>query len=159
MTIRDVNYYLSLPYTIELVREDNATWFARVVELPGCMTKSRSAEDAVTMIRDAMTGWLELALADGRNIPEPKVQEAYSGKFVVRVPKSLHRDLVDAAAREQVSLNQFIATELARAVGRPSPPTSVKTAKFAPLPAAAAANMHEVKPSYQSRSTEMSDVP
>lgn len=115
---KDLNYYLSLPYTIELIRQDEATWFARVAELPGCITEGDSAEDAATMIQDAMAGWIDLALADGRTIPEPRPAEEFSGKFVIRVPKSLHRELVDTAAREGVSLNQFIATELARAVGR-----------------------------------------
>ena len=118
MNEKSLDYYLSLPYTIEMVREDEATWFARVLELPGCMTEGDSPEDAAAMIRDAMAGWLELALEDGKPIPEPRPNEEYSGKFVVRVPKSLHRDLVDAAAREAVSLNQYIATELARSVGR-----------------------------------------
>lgn len=120
MTMKDLAYYLALPYTIELIREEDATWFARVVELPGCLSAGDSAEDAAGMIQDAMAGWIELAIADGRIIPEPKPREEYSGKFVVRVPRSLHRDLVEAAAKEQVSLNQFIATELARAVGRPA---------------------------------------
>ena len=51
------------------------------------------------MIRDAMAAWLEVALEDGQIVPEPKPAEDYSGKFVVRVPKSLHRDLVETAAR------------------------------------------------------------
>ena len=114
-----IDTYLTLPYTIELIREDETTWFARVVELPGCMTEGDSATDAVAMIQDAMAGWIELALNDGRSIPQPSPRDEFSGKFVVRVPKSLHRDLVEAAARDQVSLNQFIATELARSVGRP----------------------------------------
>ena len=118
MDEQSLDHYLSLPYTIEIVREDETTWFARVVELPGCMTEGDSPEDAVAMIRDAMAGWLELALEDGKPIPEPRSSEEYSGKFVVRVPKSLHRDLVETAAREAVSLNQYIATELARSVGR-----------------------------------------
>jgi antitoxin HicB len=116
---KDLNYYLSLPYTFELIREDETTWFARVVELPGCITEGDSREDAIAMIQDAMAGWIEIALADGHPIPEPRSSDEFSGKFVVRVSKSLHRDLVDAAAREEVSLNQFIATELARAVGHP----------------------------------------
>lgn len=118
MTDKNLEYYLSLPYTIEMVREDEITWFARVVELPGCMTEGDSPEEVTAMICDAMTGWLELALEDGRPIPEPRRNEEYSGKFVVRVPKSLHHDLVEAAAREAVSLNQYVVAELARAVGR-----------------------------------------
>lgn len=115
---KDLDYYLSLPYTIELIREDDTTWFARVVELPGCITEGDSGEDAFAMIQDAMAGWIDIALEDGHVIPEPRPIDEYSGKFVVRVSKSLHRDLVNTAAREEVSLNQFIATELARSVGR-----------------------------------------
>lgn len=114
---KDVNYYLSLPYTIEIIRTNESTWFARVVELPGCITEGDSPEDAAAMIRDAMAAWIEVALEDGQIVPEPKPAEDYSGKFVVRVPKSLHRDLVETAAREGVSLNQYIGAELARAVG------------------------------------------
>lgn len=114
---RDLNYYLDLPYTIELVRQDGSTWFARVLELPGCMTEGDSPEEAAAMIQDAMASWIEIALEDNQPIPEPRPAEEYSGKFLVRVPKSLHRDLVEAAASENVSLNQYIGTELARAVG------------------------------------------
>ena len=96
---KDLSYYLSLPYTIELIREDESTWFARVVELPGCITEGDSPQDVIEMIYDAMAGWIEVALEDGESIPEPRPAEEYSGKFVVRVPKSLHRDLVEAAAR------------------------------------------------------------
>jgi hypothetical protein len=48
---------------------------------------------------------------------EPRETEDYSGQFVVRVPRSLHRDLVQAAEREEVSLNQFALAALVRAVG------------------------------------------
>lgn len=116
--MKDLNYYLSLPYNIMLAREDDATWFARVMELPGCITEGNNAVDAAEMIQDAMAAWLEVALEDGAVIPEPRPAEDYSGKFVVRVPKSLHRDLVLVAEREGASLNQFINTALARAVGR-----------------------------------------
>jgi hypothetical protein len=70
------------------------------------------------MIREAMQLWLEVALEEGIPIPEPRPEEDYSGKFVVRVPRSLHRELVEHAEREGVSLNQYINVVLARAVGR-----------------------------------------
>jgi antitoxin HicB len=116
---KDLKYYLSLPYTVQLTREDEETWFARVVELPGCMTEGDSAQEAAEMILDAMTGWIEIALEDGRAIPEPRPTEGYSGKFVVRLPRSLHRELVQAAEREGVSLNSFVNASLGRAVGQP----------------------------------------
>lgn len=48
---------------------------------------------------------------------EPQETQDYSGEFTMRVPRSLHRDLVRAAERDGVSLNQFALAALARAVG------------------------------------------
>jgi antitoxin HicB len=70
------------------------------------------------MIEDAMRGWLEVELEDGELIPEPRLEEEYSGKFNTRVPRSLHRKLVEAAESDGVSLNQWISTALAEAVGK-----------------------------------------
>jgi predicted HicB family RNase H-like nuclease len=50
------------------------------------------------------------------NLPEPDVRssrEEYSGKFVVRVPKSLHAALAAEAEIEGVSLNQLVVVKLA----------------------------------------------
>ena len=41
-------------------------------------------------------------------------EDRYSGKFVVRVPKSLHRSLAAAAEREGVSLNQYALYKLSK---------------------------------------------
>lgn len=114
---KTIEYYLGLPYTIEL-QHDEEGWFARVKELPGCMSQGDTAEEAAAMIQDAMRSWLEVALEDGVPIPEPRPEEEYSGKFVVRVPRSLHRKLVEAADREGVSLNQYINVALAHATGQ-----------------------------------------
>jgi antitoxin HicB len=115
---KPLEYYLSLPYTMEVIQEDEGTWFARVTELPGCITEGDSPEEAVKMLRDAMVAWLETAIDDEAPIPEPHAPNAYSGRFVVRVPRSLHQDLVRAAEREGVSLNQYINVTLARSVGQ-----------------------------------------
>lgn len=114
---KTAEYYVNLPYTIELRNTPDAGWFARVKELPGCMSQGEAAEDAVANIREAMHLWLEVSLEQGDAIPEPRLEEAYSGKFVVRVPRSLHRDLAEAAELEGVSLNQYINTALAQSVG------------------------------------------
>jgi len=71
-----------------------------------------------------MAGWLEISLEDGNPIPEPAPDEDYSGKFVARLPRSLHRQLVETAEREGVSLNQFVNVALARAVERTNPSVS-----------------------------------
>jgi predicted HicB family RNase H-like nuclease len=40
----------------------------------------------------------------------------FSGKFTVRLPKSLHQALVDRAEREGVSLNLFVTNALSSTV-------------------------------------------
>lgn len=121
MSERPVEYYLDLPYTIEFVHDTSdpqqPVWFARVRELPGCMTEADEFDEAAQLIRDAMAVWITDALESGDTVPEPSGEEQYSGKFSLRVPRSLHRDLVISAEREGVSLNQYITSVLSRAVG------------------------------------------
>jgi antitoxin HicB len=121
METKQIEQYLALPYTIEVIHdegEEYSGWFGRVVELPGCMTQADTFEELGEMIHDAMRAWIETALENGQSIPEPRQAEGYSGKFVVRLPKSLHRQLVEAAEREGVSLNAYINVVLARSVGQ-----------------------------------------
>ena len=71
-TSKDLEYYLSLPYTIELTPDDDGFWFAEIPLLEGCITNGTSLEDAAVMIWDARRAWLETALELGLIIPEPK---------------------------------------------------------------------------------------
>ena len=114
---KSIEYYLSLPYTRELIPEEDGGWFVRIKEFPNCMSQGDTPEEAMRMIDDAMLGWLEVELEEGEPIPEPKEDEDYSGKFNTRVPKSLHRKLVEIAEADGVSLNQWIVSALSEAVG------------------------------------------
>lgn len=115
--INTVDYYLGLPYTIELWRAPEGGWISQVRELPGCVSQGETGQEALEMIHDAMQGWLEMALEIGNPIPEPRAEEGFSGKFMVRMTRSLHRLVVEQAEREGVSLNQYMNTTLAMAVG------------------------------------------
>jgi antitoxin HicB len=66
-----VEFYLNRDYTILLKRNHDGTWFAKIVELPGCMTEADTPEEALAMIRDAQLSWIEAALEDSAPIPEP----------------------------------------------------------------------------------------
>jgi antitoxin HicB len=117
---RTLEYYMGLPYSIEVIRDsddENPGWVARVKELPGCITQADSFEELEGMIRDALRSWIEVALEDGIPIPEPRFEEDYSGKFVIRLPKSLHRELVEQSEQEGVSLNTWVIQILAKSVG------------------------------------------
>ena len=115
---RDLDYYLNLPYRIEIVPSPEGGYAAKVVELPGCISQGQTLEEVAVNIEDAKVCWLEVALEESMPIPEPMLNnEEYSGKMVVRMPKSMHRLLVERAKEENISLNQYINYQLARGIG------------------------------------------
>lgn len=71
MKTKDLNYYLTLPYPIELIPDEDGYWFARIPLLEGCMTNGESREKALEMLDDAKQLWLESALELGKAISEP----------------------------------------------------------------------------------------
>jgi antitoxin HicB len=116
---KDLEYYAKLPYTIILEKGEGPGdyWVARIAELPHCMIHGSTPEDALKEIEEVKIEWLESNLEDGLPIPEP-TEHKYSGMIRVRMPPSLHRVLADRASVEDVSLNQYMVTALARAVGQ-----------------------------------------
>lgn len=113
-----LDYYMSLPYAIEVRRNEDGSYFARMPELPGCITWADTFKELGPMIEDAKATWIEGSLEAGLAVPEPREEAGFSGKVNLRMPKSLHRDLARRAEEEGVSLNQLMVTALARAVGR-----------------------------------------
>ena len=116
---KDLKYYLGLPYKIVLYPAGEGGYAIEIPELPGCISQGQTLEEAYKMIQDAKRCWLDIALQDRKEIPEPTMGKEYSGKFNIRMPKSLHRTLVMKAKEENVSLNQYINYQLARGVGHP----------------------------------------
>lgn len=52
--------------------------------------------------------------ADTITLEEFKAQREYSGRLMLRIPKELHRHLVEAAKENGVSLNQYALYKLAK---------------------------------------------
>lgn len=106
--MKGLNYYLHLPYRIELYEDDvEGGYTVAIPELPGCLSCGETTEEAIANIQDAKKAWLEAALEDGVDIPEPLSAKDYSGQFKIRMPKSLHKKLAERAKREGISLNQY----------------------------------------------------
>jgi len=113
MTVQD---YLKLPYNIvirHVTDESGSYYFAKVQELDGCMSDGETIEEVHANIREAMEGWIETKLEAGFEVPMPIDVDSYSGKFVLRIPKSLHARLAGEAERDGVSLNQYALYKLA----------------------------------------------
>lgn len=106
-----MNHY---PIEIFWSREDRG-FIAEVPDLPGCNAFGTSEGEALAEAQDAIKSWLQAAKAAKRTIPKPSSLErveSYSGKFVVRVPRSLHARLARRAKAEGVSLNQYVMHRL-----------------------------------------------
>lgn len=110
-----LEFYLSKVYPIVIHPAEDG-YVAEIEELPGCMTQGETLDEVVKRIEDARRGWIEVAYEDGQEIPLPRTDDEYSGRFVVRLPKSLHRRLAEAAIHEGVSLNQYVLSLLSRCV-------------------------------------------
>jgi predicted RNase H-like HicB family nuclease len=104
-----------------MVRDDSGggapAWVVWVEELPGCISQGDSPAAASAMIEDAMRSWIGVAIEHGDAIPRPRAESSHSGKMMVRLPSGLHAALDAGARREGVSLNQFMTTLLAGAIG------------------------------------------
>ena len=61
-----------------------------------------------------MEGYIEIKLEQGYDIPLPIKENDFSGKFVIRLPKSLHQRLALEAQKEGISLNQYALYKLAK---------------------------------------------
>ena len=71
-TADKLNYYISLPYTVEIVPYRDGGFFARIKELEGCMTEGETLEETLELLEDAKRAWLEVALEEGLEIPLPE---------------------------------------------------------------------------------------
>ncbi|MGM9581156.1 MAG: type II toxin-antitoxin system HicB family antitoxin [Anaerovibrio sp.] len=118
---KDVAYYMGLSYPVEIqkVKEaDGGGYFVSVPMLTGCMSDGETIDEAYSNIEEAKEEWFASMLERNMEIPEPDEKEEYSGRFVVRLPRSLHKLLVQASKREGVSLNQFVTSSLAYSMGQ-----------------------------------------
>ncbi|MFI5284596.1 MAG: toxin-antitoxin system HicB family antitoxin, partial [Candidatus Dormibacterales bacterium] len=81
-----------------------------------CVAGGQSVPEALERIDDAIAAWIEAAMADGVPVPPPSpADEDYSGRFVLRIAKGLHRQLARQAKREGVSLNAYCSSALTQA--------------------------------------------
>ncbi len=99
----------------EIIIEPNEEggFYARIPDIPSIFTGGITEIEALRNAKFAIKKYIEICKKDKLPLPQPK-----SGKFNVRVPKDLHRELVKKAIEQNVSLNQLIVYLLSRCVGK-----------------------------------------
>ena len=106
----------------KLSAEEGGGWLVEYVDLPGCLGAGETPEAALKDGEAAVEEWIAAARELGRPVPEPNALDEFSGKWVQRVPKSLHMKLAEQARREGVSLNHLATVLLAEGLGRKTAP-------------------------------------
>jgi antitoxin HicB len=106
-----------------LGEEDGGGYMITFPDLPGCMSDGDTQEEAIENGRDAFSVWVSSRVDMGRKVPPPQWQpeaapEDASGKFIQRVPKTIHARLVRRAKAEGVSLNSLVMTFIAEGLGK-----------------------------------------
>ena len=106
--MKTFNDYMAMPYRMEIIEDKEEGGFVvSYPDLPGCITCGDSIQSAVTNALDAKKAWIEAALEEGLSIREPDNLDDYSGQFHLKIPRSLHKSLVEHSKKEGISVNQY----------------------------------------------------
>lgn len=105
--MKDLNYYLGLNYPFT-IHQDESGYAITYPDLLGCISSGDSLEEVIQNGNNAKNEWLDIKYSDGDPIPEPGDSQKYSGKFYLRIPKTLHADIARKAEEEGTSMNQFL---------------------------------------------------
>ncbi len=106
------------PFVVRpLSAEDGGGYLIEFPDFPGCMSDGDTIDEAIENGKDAMTAWIAAMNEAGRSVPSSGAAHRHSGKWQMRVPKSLHRRLAERAAEEGVSLNTLAVTLMAEGLG------------------------------------------
>jgi predicted HicB family RNase H-like nuclease len=115
---KNIEYYMSLPYRIEIQPIPAGKGGGYDASIPKLGKRSvcgygATIEEALNDLPAVKEERLRSYLEENLNIPEPDLDEDnFSGKFVIRIPKSLRRELSQRAGENNVSLNQLITSML-----------------------------------------------
>ena len=106
------------PFEIQpLSVEDGGGYLITFPDLPGCMSDGETVEETMANGRDAFEAWMAASEEAGLAVPGPG-EGGESGRFVARVPKSLHARLQARAKAEGVSMNTLLVALLSESVQR-----------------------------------------
>lgn len=107
------------PFEIRPLAEDEGGGF--LISFPdfaGCISDGETVEEALTNGREALAATVAALKAKKFAVPAPNSGGVASGRFVARVPKTIHAQLTTRAKAEGVSLNSLVLTFIAQGLGR-----------------------------------------
>jgi predicted HicB family RNase H-like nuclease len=94
--------------------EDDMEYVGLCTEFPSLSWLANNPEAALQGIRKAVNNVVADMRNSGELPPAPLSGRSYSGKFIVRIPPEVHRDLALKAAEDGISLNRLVSLKLSR---------------------------------------------
>ena len=102
-------------YTYRVIWSDEDEQFVGLcAEFPSLSWLSATPEAALKGIRKLVSEVVADMESNDETIPEPIACRQYSGKFMVRIPPEVHRNLAIRAAESGVSLNRIVSSKLSQ---------------------------------------------
>ena len=107
------------PFEIRPLSEEEGSGFLiSYADFSDCISDRETVEEAMTNGKDALKATIAALKARRLPVPAPNSGGIASGKFVARVPKTVHAQLNTRAKAEGVSLNTLVLTFIAQGLGR-----------------------------------------
>lgn len=105
------------PFEIRpLTEEEGGGYLISYPDFNMCISDGDTIEEAIANGKEALQATIAALEAEGRPVPEPSSTNTMSGKFVVRVPKTLHAQLANRSKSEGVSLNTLVVSYVAAGI-------------------------------------------
>jgi predicted HicB family RNase H-like nuclease len=92
--------------------EDDNQFVGLCAEYPSLSYLASTPQKALNGIIKVVAEVVKDMASNNESIPEPLNSRHYSGKFMVRVPPEVHRQLALQAAEEHISLNRLVSSKL-----------------------------------------------
>ena len=99
-------------YRVVFSQEDGE-WVGLCTEFPSLSHLAGTQVEAIRGITELVAAVVEDMIEGGETPPEAMSDRTYSGRFLTRVPKQLHRTLAIEAAEAGISLNRLVSYKLA----------------------------------------------
>ncbi len=102
------------PFEIRtLTPEEGGGYLISYPDFDGCFGDGETVEEAMADGKKALAAVIDALEAEGLPVPKPGSAAAFSGKFVQRLPKTLHARLHAQAEKEGVSINTLAISYIA----------------------------------------------
>ena len=92
--------------------EEDKEYVGLCAEFPSLSWLAKTPESALKGIRKVVADVIQDIKESGEEVPQPIAGKNYSGKFMVRVPPQVHRNLAIEAAESGISINRLVSSRL-----------------------------------------------